>query len=188
TTLSNSTTLTCAPSIRRRHSQPELSGNAGMDQGLAVAVAVLVALIVAVNASSGGDARETSKTTTTTTSYQEVPLSGLQTYETPDQLYADFSRRYICTDYFRDRGGWNSASSGECNFLLGDNTTRQLIFLLFSSETNKQSQIALYRSLGPRTGGYGFVEGGNWLVNCGDEYVCEYVAGVLGGRTEARSY
>lgn len=168
---------------------PEASGKRKwlLPVGLAVAVAMVVALIIVKENSGDEDAQEAS-TTTTTTSYQDVPLSGLQTYETPEQLYADFNRRYICTDFTRGSGSWNAASSGECNLSMQDNTTRQLIFLLFSSETNKQSQIALYRSLGPRTGGYGFVEGGNWLVNCGDEYVCEYVAGVLGGRTEARSY
>ncbi|MGW5523594.1 hypothetical protein [Gordonia sp. NPDC003950] len=56
--------------------------------------------------------------------------------------------------------------------------------MVFSSDANKEHQAELYRDVGQMLDGYGFVEGGNWMVNCDTRPVCLKVADILGGRTE----
>lgn len=148
-----------------------------------------IALVGLAGCSSNDDGNGTSTTPTTETATStattaEYPRSGLQTYETVEQLHSDLQSGVVCTNFERYDRSVNAASSGQCDVAMEDGSSRQLIVMLFSSDVNKQSQIGVYRDVGDTIGKYGFVEGGNWLVNCETLAVCEAVAGALGGRVE----
>lgn len=121
----------------------------------------------------------------------EYPLSGLQEYEIADEIATDLNAGgFECSNYERRSGGLNSASSGECwhpNEETGED--QEVIVMIFNTESDQKRQAQLYREMTELLddGSGGFVEGGNWMVNCGNTPVCESVAGVLGGRTETAS-
>lgn len=133
---------------------------------------------------SGSGSGETSTESVITTT-PKFPRSGLQTYETPDEIVADLNSGLTCSNYRRSTSGSvNAASSGSCDLELESGSTEEILLMIFSSETNKENQAGVYRELGSIIKEYGFVEGGNWMINCGRRNLCESIAGVLGGRTE----
>lgn len=121
----------------------------------------------------------------------EYPLSGLQEYEAADEIAADLNAGgFECANYERRTGGLNSASSGNC-WHPNDETGKdqEIIVMIFNTESDQKRQAQFYRDMAELfdDGTGGFVEGGNWMVNCGNKPVCAGVEGVLGGRTETAS-
>lgn len=146
----------------------------------ALALAIL-ALAGCGGSEKGKDATSAATSETTTEQY---PRSGLQTYETPDQIHADLDTRFNCLNFKRTTGSRTAASSGNCDLETSDGGSQQLIMTIFSADANKQEQIGIYRSVGEMLDTYGFVEGGNWLVYCEAASICQPIAEVLGGRVE----
>lgn len=122
-------------------------------------------------------------------SQPEFPLSGLQEYETPDQIASDLTEGgFACERFERQTGSMNAASSGNCWWSGGAGSEQEIILMIFNSDANKEEQADLLRDMGAVFGiedwEYGFVEGGNWMVNCGNRDACDGVAGALGGRMD----
>ncbi|MFI8694789.1 hypothetical protein [Dietzia maris] len=119
----------------------------------------------------------------------KFPLSGLQDYDTPDQIASDLNEGgFDCQRFERKTGSMNATSSGNCWWPGGGGKEQEIILMIFNSDSNKEEQANLYRSIGEvfgeEVGDYGLVEGGNWMVNCGNREACDGVANALGGRIE----
>lgn len=122
-------------------------------------------------------------------SRQDFPRSGLQNYETPAAILTDLETGGMtCENFEQKTGSRHAASSADCDLLLEDDTTKQIILMTFSSETNKEDQADVYRWLGEAIDSYGFVEGGNWMINCGERNICTGLQEILGGRQETKPY
>lgn len=149
---------------------------------ISAGAAVVIASVLSGCGEPDGD--ETAKSQAPS---QTFPLSGLQSYDLPDEILEDLEAGGLtCENYERGSGGMHSASSGECDLNLKGGETKQIILMTFSSDTNKEGQANLYRELGELIDGYGFVEGGNWMINCGTASACQQVSEIVGGRQETK--
>ena len=119
-------------------------------------------------------------------SESKFPLSGLQDYELPDQIASDMNEGgFACERFERQTGSMNAASSGNCWWSDGSGEEQEIIVMIFNSDAKKEEQASLLRDIGDTFGiedwPYGLVEGGNWMVNCGNREACNGVANALGG-------
>ena len=129
--------------------------------------------------SGGGDGTTATSSSTPTSTTVELPMSGQQEYETVKAMQSDLRTGGIVCYDLTLRPGKFAAQMGACN-VEGD----EIVLSTFADEVSqRQAQDAL-ASLEEITGEYGFVSGGNWLVNCGEKAMCLKVQGVLGGRAE----
>lgn len=122
-----------------------------------------------------------------TSGESQYPLSGLQEYETPDEMAADLNAGgFDCEGYERTSGFVNAASSGECWHPRSGDEDLQTILMIFNTEADQRNQVEIYREMAELLSDMetGFVEGGNWMVNCGDHTSCAEVQEILGGRKE----
>ena len=153
--------------------------------GLALVVIIALVIAVVVLATAGGDdssdsaAPSASSMSPVATATEEFPMSGLQEYQTVKEIQTDLRKGGIVCYDLTLRSGTFAAQMGACDF-----EGQELVLSTFADDvTQRQAQNAL-SDLEEITGGYGFVSGGNWLVNCGKKAVCLDVQAVLGGRAE----
>ena len=120
---------------------------------------------------------------------KEFPLSGSQEYEAPEDLARDLESGGITCSRLQKRENIVQAAGGaDCWVVVSTGEEDQLVILVFSSEKNREEQIAIARRVGEEVGQYAYIEGGNWLVNCAFTSQCEKVHDILGGDLQRKSF
>lgn len=149
------------------------------------AAGAILASITCLAAVAGCSSTDTSTTaaevSTATSSASRYPLSGLQDYTSVRDLVADLSGGGLecAAPLTLDGNSRFAVQQGRCTI----NGT-EMVFGIFSSDAQRAQGEAYVRELKTLGLDYGFIEGGNWLVNCSGAEPCTAVKAVIGGRVE----
>jgi hypothetical protein len=148
----------------------------------AVGLGAAVVFITAACGSSGTGVTAAERTAQIVSSLQRYPMSGLQDYDTVRALVSDLAGAGLpcSTPLTLDSNSRYAVQQGRCRV----NDT-EMVFGIFSSDAQRAQGESVVRELKTLGVDYGFVEGGNWLVNCGGTDQCSQVKAIIGGRLEA---
>jgi hypothetical protein len=142
-------------------------------------IGVLGCVATATLTACGASQTSSSETASST---QPTKLSGLQEYQSIQEVADDLTRHgHACTDVTPERGAYYyPVEGGRCTI-----DGKVMLIAIYTSESQVDAQLATFEEFREAGLEYGFLAGKNWTVNCGARAECEKLQRDLGGRIVA---
>jgi hypothetical protein len=140
----------------------------------------MLAVTALLCALCGSHSSNQATVTVTPSSAQPSKESGLQEYQSAQQLADDLTRHGHPCNMIPQGGSFYAVDGGKC-YIDGKET----LLGIYASQSQIDQQLGINELLAKAGLDYGWLTGKNWAINCGSRDACEKIAADLGGSITA---